>query len=189
MNLYLVRHGQAVSNLESRHGGWCQLPLTEKGFDDTRRAGETLSKIPFDRIYSSDLKRAIQTACTALPGCEPIQLSVLRERSVGKLTEWRVEDCVAEYGEFYIKARAAADFTAFGGENLEMLQDRAAKFLSMLAESPAENIVAFTHEGFVKAAIDQVLGVQLKRSCSLVPNGAIIHFVYADDQWRLVFGA
>jgi len=59
----------------------------------------------------------------------------------------------------------------------------------MLAEAPTENIVAFTHEGFVKAAIDQVLGVRLKRSRNLVPNGAIVHFVYTDDQWKLVFGA
>jgi len=189
MNLYLVRHGQAVSNLEKRHGGWCQLPLTEKGFDDARRAGEILSRISFDRVYSSDLKRAVQTACTALPGCEPIQLPVLRERSVGKLTGWRVEDCIAEYGELYIKALKAADFTAFDGENLDIIQERAAEFLAMLAEAPTENIVAFTHEGFVKAAIDQVLGVRLKRSRNLVPNGAIVHFVYTDDQWKLVFGA
>ena len=43
MNLYLVRHGQSVPNLENRHSGWTQLPLTAQGLADARRAGEQLS--------------------------------------------------------------------------------------------------------------------------------------------------
>ena len=60
--IYLIRHGQSVLNFSKRHSGWSMLPLTEKGFEDARRAGEKLKDIPFDRIYSSPLIRAVQTA-------------------------------------------------------------------------------------------------------------------------------
>lgn len=189
MNLYLVRHGQSVPNFEKRHSGWSQLPLTENGFADARRAGELLKDIPFDRIYSSDLTRAIQTARTALPGCEPIQLPLIRERSVGSLTEKLVTDCYAEHGDLYRDARAALDFTPFGGENVDMLTARAEKFLKMLEADPAENIVAFSHAGFIGVSLNLVLGVRLDHSRIRILNGSVLHFTHDEDGWHYLAGS
>ena len=86
MKLYMVRHGQSETNLAGKFTGWAQVSLTEQGFADARRAGVYLQGKTFDRIYSSDLKRAVQTAQTAIPGCEPIQLACLREINVGDLS-------------------------------------------------------------------------------------------------------
>lgn len=186
MNLYLVRHGQSVANLENRHSGWTQLPLTEQGFADARRVGERLIHIPFDRIYSSDLRRAIQTAQTALPGCEPIQLPLLRERSVGSLAERFVADCFAELGETYIRCRETLDFTPYGGENLEMQRDRARAFLRLLEADPCENVAAFSHEGLLGCMLEIVLNFELDRRRIRIPNGSILHFTYGDGLWRYV---
>lgn len=188
MKLYLVRHGQSVPNAEKRHSGWTQLPLTEQGFADARRAGERLHGISFDRIYSSDLCRAVQTAQAAIPGCEPLQLELLRERSVGCLTEMLVDDCFTQYGDLYRDARARLDFTQFGGENVEILTNRAAQFLRMLEEDPCEIAIAFSHAGFIEAAIELVLGVRLDRTRMRIPNASIHLFVREDDHWRLAFG-
>jgi len=187
MNLYLVRHGQSVPNATRRHSGWSMMPLTEKGFDDARRAGAKLKDIPFDRIYSSDLTRAVQTAQTALPGCEPIQLELIRERSVGCLMERFIDDCAAEYGETYWKARTACDFRIFGGDSPNMVRDRARDFLTMLENDPAENIAAFTHGGFMGHCIEQVLGFNLALPRFAVQNGAVIHLKYDEDHWRIIF--
>ena len=83
MKLYLVRHGQSVANATKIHSGWSQVPLTEQGRADAARAGEYLQTLQFDRVYSSDLTRAIETAQIALPDCTPTQLSLIRERTVG----------------------------------------------------------------------------------------------------------
>ena len=186
MNLYIVRHGQSVPNLEHRHSGWTMLPLTEQGVEDAKQAGALLKGIAFDRVYSSDLTRAVQTAQFALE-CEPVQLSVLRERSVGTLQEKRVEDCLRDYGEEYRQARANLHFTSFGGESVEDLRARARAFLEMMASDPQENVAAFSHAGFIEAVFETVMNLELDRTRTMLPNASILRFVYTDGAWRYCF--
>lgn len=186
MNLYLIRHGQSVPNSEHRHSGWTMLPLTEKGFDDARRAGEMIKNIQFDRVFSSDLTRAVQTARTALPGREPEQLPLIRERSVGSLMERFFEDCAAEHGEAYWAARASLDFTPFGGENADMVRARAAEFLKMVADGPDQTVAAFVHGGFIMHCIECALGTQFSVRNIVIENGAVVQLRYDGDHWRYI---
>ena len=186
MNLYLIRHGQSVPNSEKRHSGWTMLPLTDKGLDDALRAGEQLKSIDFDRVFSSDLTRAVQTARTALPGREPEQLPLIRERSVGSLMERFFDDCAAEHGEAYWSARASLDFTPFGGDSADMVRARAAEFLKMIESTPGENIAAFTHGGFIMHCIECVLGVQFSVKNIAIENGAVVRLQYDGDHWRYI---
>lgn len=62
INVYFVRHGQTYLNLYNRIQGWSDAPLTEKGIQDAKNAGQTLKSISFDLAYSSDSPRAINTA-------------------------------------------------------------------------------------------------------------------------------
>lgn len=186
MKLYMVRHGQSQTNLERRFTGQAQAPLTEQGIADARRAGEKLAGIPFDRIYSSDLIRAVQTAKEAIPGCEPIQLPVLREISVGPKLEWRsVGECEAEYGQALWEHRNAYNFVPYGGENENMLIARARQFLSLLENDPCERAVAFSHAGFITCVLGQVLGVSFNRHHVTCLNGSIAVFSYRDGRWLL----
>lgn len=183
MNLYLIRHGQSMANFEKRHSGWTMLPLTEKGFEDARRAGEQLKGIEFDRVYSSDLTRAVQTARTAL-GVEPQQLPLIRERSVGSLMERFMTDCAAEYGDAYWQARANWDFTPFGGENADMMRARATQFLKQLEAEPAQNIAAFTHGGFIQHSLEAALNVRIPVDALIIDNGAVIRLEFDGKRWR-----
>ncbi|WP_413628153.1 histidine phosphatase family protein [Fructilactobacillus vespulae] len=58
---YLVRHGQTYLNLYNKVQGWIDSPLTEKGIQDAKNAGERLAKVDFDAAFTSDSGRAIQT--------------------------------------------------------------------------------------------------------------------------------
>lgn len=185
MKLYLVRHGQSVANATKIHSGWSQVPLTEQGRADAARAGEYLQTLQFDRVYSSDLTRAIETAQIALPDCTPTQLSLIRERTVGSLVGRPFEECAAEYGDAYWAARASLDFTPFGGENPEMLTARAREFLNFLAENPADNIVAFTHEGFIGSCLEVVFGFPIDRRRLRCANGSITILSFENGFWRL----
>lgn len=62
MNVYIVRHGQTLFNYLERVQGWSDSPLTEKGIKQGKAVAEYLSDTKFDKVYSSDLKRAIETA-------------------------------------------------------------------------------------------------------------------------------
>lgn len=59
--VYLVRHGETMFNQLNKVQGWCDSPLTVKGIDDLKRTACALSQVHFDNMYSSDLKRAIDT--------------------------------------------------------------------------------------------------------------------------------
>lgn len=63
MELYIVRHGQSESNA----GIDAEDPaLTETGKEQARLTGETLQNVRFDRVYTSHLTRAVQTAAAIL---------------------------------------------------------------------------------------------------------------------------
>ncbi|MDF7639396.1 histidine phosphatase family protein [Lactobacillus sp. ESL0791] len=59
--VYLVRHGETMFNTLNKVQGWCDSPLTTKGINDLKKTAVALSKVHFDNMYSSDLKRAIDT--------------------------------------------------------------------------------------------------------------------------------
>lgn len=62
VTFYFIRHGQTYFNLYERMQGWSNAPLTKEGIQDVRRSGRGLANIHFDAIYSSDLRRTIDTA-------------------------------------------------------------------------------------------------------------------------------
>lgn len=59
--VYLIRHGETMFNQLNKVQGWADSPLTIKGINDLKKTAEVLSQIHFDNMYSSDLKRAIDT--------------------------------------------------------------------------------------------------------------------------------
>lgn len=59
--VYLVRHGETMFNQLNKVQGWSDSPLTVKGINDLKVTARNLSQVHFDRMYSSDLKRAIDT--------------------------------------------------------------------------------------------------------------------------------
>ena len=185
MKLYMVRHGQSETNLAKKFTGWAQVNLTEKGVEDAKRAGEFLKGRPFDRIYSSDLIRAVQTAQNAIPGCQPVQLPLLREIGLGSLQLRPIDECVAEYGEPFVIHRREHNFVPYGGENQDMMEARVRQFLQMLENDPCEQAVAFAHAGTLQTALDIVLGTRLDRSHLRCLNGSVAVFEYEGGRWLL----
>ena len=66
--LILLRHGQSQWNLENKFTGWEDVPLTNQGIVEAKKAGVILKKnnIEIDAVFSSVLKRANKTAEIAL---------------------------------------------------------------------------------------------------------------------------
>jgi 2,3-bisphosphoglycerate-dependent phosphoglycerate mutase len=91
--LALVRHGQSQWNLENRFTGWVDVPLTPKGEDEARKAGQLLAACghDFDQAFTSLQTRAIRTLWLALTEMNAVWLPTqkdyrLNERHYGALT-------------------------------------------------------------------------------------------------------
>jgi broad specificity phosphatase PhoE len=65
MQLFLVRHGQSLYNMEQRHQGWLDIALSPLGEQQAGRIAERLKQQPFDYIFSSPIKRCYDT-CAAI---------------------------------------------------------------------------------------------------------------------------
>lgn len=62
ITVYFVRHGETYFNRFARLQGWSDTPLTEKGEMDAKKIGQVLADLRIDYLFSSDLKRAVDTA-------------------------------------------------------------------------------------------------------------------------------
>jgi phosphoglycerate mutase, BPG-dependent, family 1 len=104
--LILLRHGQSTWNEQNLFTGWVDVPLSEVGRAEAERAGELLvsSGLLPDILYTSVLKRAIQTANIALDAADRDWIDVkrswrLNERHYGALQGRNKAQTLAEYGE------------------------------------------------------------------------------------------
>ena len=62
--IYIIRHGQTEKNKANLLQGRSEHPLNETGIQQAQEAGEWFGEhgIIFDSVFSSPLKRAIDTA-------------------------------------------------------------------------------------------------------------------------------
>jgi broad specificity phosphatase PhoE len=83
--LILVRHGETDWNRDGRYQGHADPPLNEAGREQARELARTLADLEFAAAYSSDLRRAAETARIILSGrdVELIEDPGLREIDVG----------------------------------------------------------------------------------------------------------
>jgi 2,3-bisphosphoglycerate-dependent phosphoglycerate mutase len=125
--LILVRHGQSQWNLENRFTGWIDVPLTEAGRAEARRAGELIRTqgIRFDVAYTSVLTRAIETLQIILSvlgqgGIPIIQDQALNERHYGELQGMNKDEMRRRFGEPQVRLwRRSYDVAPPGGESLK----------------------------------------------------------------------
>ena len=122
--LVLVRHGQSQWNLENRFTGWVDVPITEKGAEEARRAGKALKGTRFDHAFTSDLQRAQQTLKLILEVIEQPTVSIrkdaaLNERHYGDLQGLDKAETAKKYGDAQVHIwRRSYDVKPPNGESL-----------------------------------------------------------------------
>jgi len=130
-NLILMRHGQSVWNKQNLFTGFKDVDLTDEGRDEAHAAGlEMKSKgIIFDHVFTSTLKRAIETTEIALNEAgqgdlinNMIKHDDLRERDYGDLVGLNKAETAEKYGDEQVHIwRRSYDVPPPGGESLQMV--------------------------------------------------------------------
>lgn len=182
MRLFMVRHGQTTSNLNQVFAGQANAMLTDLGRQQALSIRPILADFHFDKVYTSDLTRAIETQKLALPGAVSTPTPLIRELDEGSLTSTSIQEAKDRYGSEFCNVK---DFRDFGGENAEMGCARLREFLSQLEADPCDNVIAFAHHGMMVCMLQLVLGVPCA-SHSLVNTNCAIHvFDFDGKRWRL----
>jgi len=85
--LVLLRHGESVWNKKNVFTGWVDVPLSSKGIVEAIEAGEKISDVKFDIVFTSLQVRAIQTAMLALAQNKSDKTPVI-VHDEGKMKDW-----------------------------------------------------------------------------------------------------
>ena len=183
--LVLVRHGESLWNLENRFTGWIDVPLTEKGEEEARCAGEKIKGIKFDKAYTSVLQRAGKTLLIILSviGQEKIPVEkdqALNERHYGDLQGLNKAETAKKYGDEQVHIwRRSYDIAPPGGESLK---DTAARTLPYFEKKimpdlkAGKNILISAHGNSLRSIVmhldkltkDQVLRLNLGTGVPIV---------------------
>ena len=155
--LFLIRHAQSEWNAAGRWQGHGDPPLSALGREQARELAEQLEGQPIDRLYYSDLVRALKTAepLGKVLHLTPTSDARLRELDVGSWTGLTREQ-IARRDPDQLERFEAEDPSVKpgGGESRAELRLRARTFLEEIVRRHArERVVLVTHLGFVRALL------------------------------------
>ena len=156
MRLILIRHGRQSSPLCN-----VNVDLSEVGREQARLLAPRLSRVRPDRIYTSDLIRAKQTADILFGECtEFLVREELNEISFGDMTGKADKDNAVEFREYFTaKKKKQANLRLPGGECPAEVYERAVKIVEEAIASGAETVVFVTHGGVIRALTAGLLGL------------------------------
>lgn len=146
-----LRHGETAWNVDARIQGGLDIELNETGRWQARRAAQALASETIGAIYSSDLLRAWDTACTiaSATGQEAQAVQTLRERGFGVFEGKTFTEIESIWPEQTLRWRQRDPlWKPEGGESLQELRQRIELTISTLAaRHPGEQIVLVAHGG------------------------------------------
>jgi probable phosphoglycerate mutase len=190
-DIFVVRHGETDWNLAQRFQGHTDIPLNATGERQAELLSERLAKEPIEAIYTSDLKRAQQTAETSARrhGLKARLEPGLRERNFGAFEGRTFAEIASLFPDEHRRwISRDPDFLIDGGESLLQVSTRVAAVLDGLAHQHAEGcILLVTHGGALDLIYRRVLGIDLKQPRAWpTPNAAVNRLRFEKGAWQMV---
>lgn len=186
----LIRHGETSWNRGCRWQGQADIALSEEGFAQALRLAAHLKSegTPIRVVYSSDLRRALDTAreiATAL-GAQLVADAAWREIELGRWTGLRRDEVRERYAEEWRRIAAGEDLPRGGGETFAAFSSRIAAALEQLRlRHEGDSVAVITHGGAIRATLLAALGLPWIRlgEVEAVPNTAINELWTNADGW------
>ena len=155
--LTLVRHGVTDWNVLGKFQGHSDIPLSPDGVEQAEALAAHLRGVAarVDVVYSSPLKRALETARIVFPEHDIVLDERLRELNFGEFESYTQAENETHYAWSEWFAHPFERPTP-GGESYADLMTRAAEWLTALPKDATS--FAFTHSGTIRMLVSHVLG-------------------------------
>lgn len=190
-HIITVQHTQSVHHTNGMVGSWTDWDLTDLGREQADHIGRKLKDELSGKdviMYSSDLKRAQQTAeeIAKYLGVKPILRQELRERNLGKCcgksVQWLRENI--ECPEKTVDDRLFSD-----GESRRDAWNRLKPFYDEVMSGSDENILIVSHGDLLSVFNSMFLGlgVESLNSCEMFGfAGGVSQMIVRDDGKRMI---
>lgn len=158
-----MRHGESTWNREHRIQGQSDPPLSAAGLRQAELLAVRLARRDFAGFYTSDLRRASQTAeaiGTAISGEAPEPMQGLREIQLGEWEGLTTGEIAARFPDAWARWLAQPDWDVVtGGEGAERFSDRVGATVDeILRRHSHGDALVVTHGGVIQIALHRILG-------------------------------
>ena len=189
--LILLRHGESQWNLENRFTGWVDVPLSPRGIQEAKDAGDKLKEFVFDRAFTSVLSRANETLRLALETIGQTHIPIekdkaLNERMYGELQGLNKAETAKKYGDAQVKIwRRSYDVPPPGGESLKDTANRVLPYYENTIKpylSKGETILIAAHGNSLRALVMELEQLSREEVLELnIPTGAPLLYELDDN--------
>ncbi len=155
--IILIRHGQSVGNATKTILGHTDLDLSELGYKQAEVTANELKNEKIDLIYSSDLKRAYNTALfhANLRNLEVKTSQNLREVYLGAWEGQTIDSIIAKWGRKAVEVDWLSNFGIFSFPEGEKIMDAGRRFYNevykIASENPGNTILIASHAAVIRA--------------------------------------
>ncbi|MFT6068348.1 MAG: broad specificity phosphatase PhoE [Bacteriovoracaceae bacterium] len=186
LNFYIFRHGQTDWNAERRIQGHTDIELNDQGRSQAKELKEKVSRLGIQEVFSSDLKRAYETASIALPELNIESRESLREAHFGKAEGRIFTEVIEELGADYFKTHPKYwDLRIEGSETKRECIERVWKALNQIAKSSKSSHIGISsHGGVIRNIVHSLLPPDSEKI--EIPNCCVYHLTFKDEKWELV---
>lgn len=188
MKLFVIRHGESEADVLKVHEGRADFPLTERGRKQVRAMASSLAKMNrIDKIYSSPLKRASQSATIVAEatGAPVTLMEELMEYNNGLLAGLPFDEAQVRYP---MPARKPLHWSDYGMESLIAFRARAEAALSKIIEQSADDdaVAIVCHGGIIQMLFRAFLNLPIDHNAVLITTDAGLHLWEIQDGRRLI---
>lgn len=179
-DLYLVRHGQTKWSITGQHTSSTDLSLTTQGIKQTELLKKRLSKIPFDLILTSPLKRSLETC--ELAGFSKVATidAHLREWNYGLYEGWTKQQILTKAPQWNIFTDGAPN-----GESVADVKNRARTILHKI-QSTQGNVLLFSHGHFLRLFLTEWLQIPSNQANLFMLTTASISILSFDESSHVI---
>lgn len=163
--IYLIRHAMSMGNDDGYYCGHRDVSLSEKGYAQLELLAERFANVELNRIYSSPLQRAYETA-KAVNRAHELDITLkydLIEFDAGDFQGRTFDEINRIYREeFECYKHDPGNFCAPGGESAEQLRERSVNTMRAIAqENSGKTVAVVSHGDFIRSYTGAALGMAL----------------------------
>jgi len=182
--VYLLRHGHIDNGSEKKYLGRTDVPLDTLGKEQAKGLHDYFKTISIDMVFTSPLKRCLQTAhilCMGKRHCQIVE--AFTEIDMGEWENVAMSHIKSQYPELYERRGEDLEyFTPPNGESFHDMAKRVRDAFDAITHHATGTIIIVAHAGVNRMILSNILGIAINDMFSIVQPYACINELTWDHQ-------
>lgn len=186
--IYLIRHGHINAGKEKKYIGSSDISMDDEGIRQAKLIKKYLEKIEFEKIFTSPLKRCIETTNII---CEKRNIEIFKVDSFSEINMGDWENKEINYikkmypDEYDKRGKSFDSYVPPNGESFNMLAERVMDgFFNVICRSNSNTMIV-AHAGVNRIIISQLTGMPIQDIFTIKqPYGCISQLYYSNKEHK-----